>query len=52
MKLCHENNGAAVYVGRAATVHNRLFQMFTTQLNILARTFLLVGCFNRVRNLL
>ena len=22
MKLCHENNGAAVYVGRAATVHN------------------------------
>ena len=24
MKPCHENNGAAVYVGRAATVHNPL----------------------------
>ena len=22
MKLCHENNGAAIYVGRATTVHN------------------------------
>ena len=26
MKLCHENNGAAIYVGRAATVHNPLFE--------------------------
>ena len=24
MKLCHENNGAAIYVGRAATVHSPL----------------------------
>ena len=26
MKLCHENNGAAIYVGRAMTMHNPLFQ--------------------------
>ena len=26
MKLCHENNGAAIYVGRATTVHNPLFE--------------------------
>ena len=25
MKRCHDNNGAAIYVGRAATVHNPLF---------------------------
>ena len=25
MELCHENNGAAIYVGRAMTVHNPLF---------------------------
>ena len=25
MKFCHENNGAAVYVGRAATLHSPLF---------------------------
>ena len=24
-KPCHKNNGAAVYVGRAATLHNPLF---------------------------
>ena len=24
-KPCHENNGAAIYVGRAATLHNLLF---------------------------
>ena len=26
MKPCHENNGAAIYVGRTATVHNPLFE--------------------------
>ena len=26
MKLCHENNGAAIYVGRATTVYNPLFE--------------------------
>ena len=26
MKVCHENNGAAIYVGRATTVHNPLFE--------------------------
>ena len=26
MKLCRENNGAAIYVGRAMTVHNPLFE--------------------------
>ena len=41
MKLCHENNGATIYVGRA-----------TTQLNILTRTFLLVSCSNTFQNLL
>ena len=25
MKPCYENNGAAIYVGRAVTVHNPLF---------------------------
>ena len=25
MKPCHENNGAEIYVGRAATLHNPLF---------------------------
>ena len=24
-ETCHENNGATIYVGRAATVHNPLF---------------------------
>ena len=28
MKPCHENNGAAIYVGRAATLHNPLFYRF------------------------
>ena len=26
MKFRHENNGAAIYVGTAMTVHNPLFQ--------------------------
>ena len=26
MELCHENNGAAIYVGKATTVHNPLFE--------------------------
>ena len=30
MKPCHENNGAAIYVGRAVTVHNPLFNVHTT----------------------
>ena len=31
MKPCHENNGAAIYVGRAATLHNPLcFNVHTT----------------------
>ena len=32
MKPCHENNGAASYVGRVATVHNPL-------LNVCSNTF-------------
>ena len=28
MKPCHENNGAAFSVGRAATVHNPFFFFF------------------------
>ena len=30
MKLCHENSGAAVYVGRASTLHNLCFNVHTT----------------------
>ena len=30
MKPCHENNGAAIYVGRTATLHNPLFLVHTT----------------------
>ena len=30
MKLCHENNGATVYVERAATLHNLCFNVHTT----------------------
>ena len=51
MKLCHENNGAAIYVGRATTVHNPLFEC-SLQLNILTGTFLLVSCSNTFQNLL
>ena len=29
MKLCHENNGATIYIGRATTVHNPLL-IYTT----------------------
>ena len=25
VNCCHDNNGVAIYVGRAATVHNPLF---------------------------
>ena len=32
MKLCHENNGAAIYVGGATTVHNPSFECSTGQL--------------------
>ena len=45
MKPCHEKNGATIYVGRAATVHN-------PQLNISTGTFLLVSCSNTFQNLL
>ena len=51
MKSCHDNNGAAIYVGRAATVHNPLF-LFTLQLNIFTETFLLISCPNTFQNLL
>ena len=46
MKPCHENNGAEVYVGWAATVHNPLicFNVHTTVESRLTRTFLLVSC--------
>ena len=30
MKPCHENNGAAINVRRAATLHNPLFYVHTT----------------------
>ena len=30
MKPCNENNGAAIYVGRAATLHNPFFNVHTT----------------------
>ena len=30
MKLCHENNGAVIYVGRATTVHNPGLNVQTT----------------------
>ena len=30
MKPCHENIGAVIYVGRAATLHNPLFNGHTT----------------------
>ena len=46
MKPYHEKNGAAIYVGRAATVHNPL------RLNILTGTFLLVSCSYTFQNLL
>ena len=40
------NDGAAIYVRRAATVHNLLFLTFTLQVNILTGTFLLASCSN------
>ena len=52
MKPYHENNGAAIYVGRAATLHNPLFVTFTPQLNILTKTFRLVRCSNTFQILL
>ena len=53
MKPCHENNGAAIYVGRAAILHNPGFVLtFTPQLNILAKTFRLVSCSNTFQILL
>ena len=40
MKPYHENNGAAIYVGSAATVNRQSFVlMLTLQLNILTGTF-------------
>ena len=30
MKPYHENNGAAIYVGRATTLHNPLFNVHNT----------------------
>ena len=50
MKPCHGNNDASIYVGRAATVHNR-FLKFTLQLNILTGTFLLVSCSNSFQSI-
>ena len=49
MKPCHDNNAAAIYAGRAATVHNPLFQL--SRLNILTGTILLVSCSNTFQNL-
>ena len=34
MKPCHENNGAAIYVGRASTLHNPLFECSPTVENL------------------
>ena len=31
MKPCHENNGAAIYAGRAATAHNGFILMITVE---------------------
>ena len=45
MKPFQENNGAAIHVGRAATVHNPLFYVHATA-ECLAGTFLLVNCSN------
>ena len=35
MKLCHENNGSAIYVERATTVHNPLFESVHTTVEYL-----------------
>ena len=35
MKFCHENNGSAIYVGRATTVHNPLFESVHTTVEYL-----------------
>ena len=48
MKPCHENNGSAISVGRAATLHNP----FTPQLNILTKMFQLASCSNTFQILL
>ena len=37
MKRCHENSGAAIYVGRASTVHNPLFLGIHTTVEYLNR---------------
>ena len=42
MKPCHENNGAAIYVGRATTAHNasigQLLQHITKSIVVCARS--------------
>ena len=45
MNPCHDNNGAAIYVGRAATVHNPSLNVHTT-VKDLTGTFQLVSCSN------
>ena len=55
-ETCHENNGAASYVRRAATQSDDRAQSFVLtfalQLNILTGTFLLVSCSNTFQTLL
>ena len=45
MKPCRDTHGAAIYVRRAATVHNPLFNIHTS-VEYLTGTFLLVSCSN------
>ena len=52
MKPYHENNGAAIYVGSAATRAQSFVLMFTLELNILTGTFLLASCSNTFQTLL
>ena len=51
MKPCHDNNGAAVYVGRAEAVHNPCFNDHTTA-EYLNRKVYIGNCSKTFQNLL
>ena len=52
MKPCHDNNGAAIYVGIGLDRAQSFVLTFILQLNILTRTFLLVSRSKTFQNLL
>ena len=52
MKSCHENNGAGNSCWKGRDPAQSFVLTFTPQLNILAKTFRLVSCFNTFQILL